>query len=52
MNFIVEPYDPVKEAIQLFAKFNAAPAAEREHSEEELIQLVVHKVKQHARIQS
>jgi hypothetical protein len=49
MNFIVKPYDPLEEAMQLFREFNATPAAERQQTEEELIQLAVHKVKTHER---
>lgn len=47
MNFWVRPYDPIDEAIELFAKFNQTAPEEREYSEQELTQLVVHKVRQH-----
>jgi hypothetical protein len=52
MNFIVKPYDPLEEALQLFEQHNQTPANEREHTEEELISLVVHKVKTHERSKS
>lgn len=48
MNFIVKEYDPIEEAIRQFDEFNQTPEAEREHSEAELTQLVVHKIKQNA----
>jgi hypothetical protein len=47
MNFIIKPYDPLEEAMQLFQEFNATPAEQREHTEEELIKLAVHRVKTH-----
>lgn len=49
MNFIVRPYDPLEEAIQLFTEFNQTPVTEREQTEDELVSLVVSKVKHHAR---
>ena len=49
MNFIVKPYDPIEEAMQLFLEFNNTPTAERDQTEEELIQLAVHRVKTHQR---
>ena len=49
MNFIVKPYDPLEEAMQLFQEFNRMPAHEREHTEEELTSLIVHKVKAYER---
>lgn len=45
MNFIVKEYDPIEDALQRFLKFNATPVAEREISEDDLISLVVHRVK-------
>ncbi|MDP3999884.1 MAG: hypothetical protein Q8Q11_00385 [bacterium] len=45
MNFIVKEYDPIEDALQRFLKFNATPAHEREISEDDLISLVVHRVK-------
>jgi hypothetical protein len=52
MNFIVKPYDPLEEAMQLFLEFNATPPAQRQQTEEELIQLAVHKVKTYDRQES
>lgn len=49
MNFIVKPYDPLEEAMQLFAEFNETPEGEREYSEQELTSLIVNKVKAHDR---
>lgn len=45
MNFVIKPYDPIEEAIQLFCEYNQTPADEREHTEQELTQLVVHRIK-------
>ena len=49
MNFIVTPYDPLEEAMQLFAEFNQTPEAEREYTEQELTSLIINKVKAHDR---
>ena len=46
MNFVIKAYDPIEEAIALFDEFNRTPAEQREHSEDQLTQLVVHRIKQ------
>ena len=46
MNFLVKPYDPIDEAIQNFVQFNDDPQ-NSDHTEEELVRLAVHAVKQH-----
>lgn len=46
MNFTVQPYDPIDEAIQSFVQFNDDPQSS-DHTEEELVQLAVHAVKNH-----
>lgn len=46
LNFIIKPYDPIDEAMQLFRTFNDRPE-EREHTESQLTQLIVHRIKQH-----
>lgn len=47
MNFVVKQLDPIEEALSTFAEFNQTPQGEREYTEDQLIQLVVHRVKQH-----
>lgn len=47
MNFIVQQYDPIDEAIELFARHNATPPAQRDNTEEELTQLAVQKIRRH-----
>lgn len=49
MNFFIKPYDPIDEAIQLFDDFNNTLPGEREYTEAQLTQLIVHRIKQHAR---
>ncbi len=44
MNFHVQPYDPIDEALEQLVQFNATPTDEREHTEEELIGLLAHRV--------
>lgn len=44
MNFTVKPYDPIDEAIQSFVKFNDDPQ-NSDHTEDELVRLAVHKIK-------
>ena len=51
MNFIIKPYDPLDEAIQLFKEFNEN-VEERQWTETELTNLIVHRVKQHDSRQS
>lgn len=46
MNFVVKEYDPIEEAIQKLSQFNQDPTTS-DHTEDELIQLAVHKIKQH-----
>lgn len=46
MNFVVKPYDPIEEALQQFVQHNQDPTSS-DHTEEELIQLAVHKIKIH-----
>ncbi len=46
MNFLVQPYDPLDEAIQNFVQFNQDPQRS-EHTEDELIRLAVHAVRTH-----
>lgn len=41
--FIIKKYDPIDEAIQLFHRYNSKPE-ERQHTEAELTQLVVHRI--------
>lgn len=45
-NFIIKPYDPIDEGIDLFRRFNEQPE-ERQHTEDELTKLVVHRIRQH-----
>ena len=47
MNFIVKTYDPIEEAIAVFARFNQTPSEQREYSEHELIALAVHNIRKH-----
>lgn len=47
MNFSVQLYDPIAEALELFTRFNRETDAERELSEDELTRLIVHRVKTH-----
>jgi hypothetical protein len=42
----IKPYDPIDEAIYLFQKFNDTPVLAREYGEDELTQLVVHRIRQ------
>ncbi len=46
MNFTVKPYDPLEEALQNFVQFNQDPD-NFDHTEEELVRLAVHAVKNH-----
>ncbi|MDP9211751.1 MAG: hypothetical protein M3N59_00520 [bacterium] len=46
MNFYVKQYDPIEDAIEQLRRFNETPVREREHSEEELIGLLAHQVRQ------
>ncbi|MEX2209744.1 MAG: hypothetical protein WD603_02085 [Patescibacteria group bacterium] len=48
MNFYVKQYDPIEDAIEQLRRFNETPANEREHTEEELIGLLAHQVRQEA----
>ncbi len=45
-SFIIKPYDPIDEAIQLFQDFNQKPE-DRQHTEAELTQLVVYRIKRY-----
>lgn len=45
MNFIVKPYDPLEEAMELLRKFNGTPAAKQQYSEDELLSLICHRVR-------
>jgi hypothetical protein len=47
MNFIVKPYDPIDEAIELLQKFNTTPATQQQYSEDELLALISHRVRTH-----
>lgn len=46
MNFVVQPYDPLDEAIQNFVQFNQDPDSS-DHTEDELIRLAAHAVQNH-----
>jgi hypothetical protein len=47
MNFIIKPYDPYEDALQILQKFNATPADEQQESEQEVLQLIAHRISQH-----
>lgn len=44
--YFIKSYDPLDEAIQLFREFNEKPE-ERQYSEDQLTQLIVHRITRH-----
>ena len=47
MNFIVKQFDPYEQALRDLDEFNKSLPHERDCSEEELIRLIAHRIKQH-----